>query len=125
METQEIISEGSLVASLGMTYIHLPVPFESPTAGHVLRFITLVSALAGEKIWIHCVVNYRASVFLYHFLTKASGFRKESSKTAILRQWEPTMTEVWRRILDLTAEEIGYVRPAVTQSYGRALPSKR
>ena len=96
-----IPEEGSIVAGLGMTYIPLPVPFDHPTAEHLRRFIGIMTALEGQKVWVHCVVNKRVSAFMYHYLTKVKGMDEGSSSSPILREWETDMSEVWRRFMNL------------------------
>ena len=68
-------NEGNLVASLGMTYIHMPVNFQTPRPTDVARFVGLMRSLDCEsgdfKIFVHCVVNFRVSAFMYHYLKLA------------------------------------------------------
>jgi protein tyrosine phosphatase (PTP) superfamily phosphohydrolase (DUF442 family) len=69
-------NEGHLVASLGMTYIHMPVNFQAPRAADVARFIVLMRSLNDQKddqkddhkIFVHCALNLRVSAFMYHYL---------------------------------------------------------
>ena len=60
-------NEGNLVASLGMTYIHMPVDFQTPRPTDVARFIGLMRSLDSEsgdsKIFVHCVVNFSCVCF--------------------------------------------------------------
>lgn len=60
-----IPEEGNIVASLGLSYFHIPVPFDQPTAEHVKKFIRLMKVLEGEKIFVHCALNARVSAFVY------------------------------------------------------------
>ncbi|MGB5275920.1 MAG: protein tyrosine phosphatase family protein, partial [Gammaproteobacteria bacterium] len=53
-----IPEEGNIVTALKMTYVHIPVPFESPTVKHLQAFMKIMSSFANDKIWVHCVVNY-------------------------------------------------------------------
>ena len=54
---QSIDREGSIVSSLGMTYVHLPVPFNAPTEEHLEEFSAFMDAMGGKKVWVHCIVN--------------------------------------------------------------------
>ena len=96
-----IPEEGSIVTALGMTYIHLPVPFEHPTPDHLKKFVGIMRALEGKKVWVHCVVNKRVSAFMYHYLTKVKGLDEESSTSPILREWEADMSDAWKRFMTL------------------------
>lgn len=100
-----IDNEGKIVTELGMAYFHLPIPFDNPTAEHVRLFCNIMSALKGNKIWVHCVMNYRVSVFMFHYLHKIEKLNKEESISPIFNHWQPDSN--WRRILALESDEIG------------------
>jgi len=65
-----IENEGKIITELGMIYFHLPVPFDKPTREHVRIFCRIMAALTGKKIWVHCIMNYRVSAFMFHYLNK-------------------------------------------------------
>jgi protein tyrosine phosphatase (PTP) superfamily phosphohydrolase (DUF442 family) len=44
-----IPTEGSVVTSLGMTYIHIPVPFDAPSEDHFAAFSGYMDTSSGEK----------------------------------------------------------------------------
>jgi len=82
-----IPEEGSLVASLGMQYINIPVPFEEPTVQHLEEFIGILKVLAKRRIWVHCEVNARASAFIFHYLTKVKGLPIDSANSPQMVKW--------------------------------------
>lgn len=92
-------NEGSLVTALGMSYHHIPVPFEAPTEAHLDQFKGLLRALAGRKVWVHCQVNARVSAFMYRYLREELGFDAEAATTPLLHKWRPRMDPVWRAFL--------------------------
>ena len=98
-----IPDEGSVVTGLGMTYVHIPVPFDAPTAGHLRQFTGAMRAFAGEKVWVHCVVNARVSAFLYQYLSKVRGLSETEARSPILDLWEPEMDQTWRNFLSMPA----------------------
>ncbi len=63
-----LLDEDSIITLLGMSYIHIPVPFDAPTASQLRQFINVMNAYPEQKIWVHCVANYRVSAFLYQYL---------------------------------------------------------
>lgn len=70
-----IPDEGNIVTALKLLYVHIPVPFDNPNVAHLHDYINVMDALSKQKVWVHCVVNYRASAFLYqywHIVNKAS-----------------------------------------------------
>lgn len=104
---RSIPEEGNIVAQQGMTYIHLPVPFDRPTTEHLKKFIHLMAALDGSRVWVHCVVNKRVSAFMYHYLTKVKGFDEQRAISPILSQWMPEMEEVWGKLMGIGREDLG------------------
>ena len=101
-----IPEEGNIVASLGMDYVHIPVPFDAPSAEHLRRFFGAMNTLEGEKVFVHCALNMRVSVFMYKYLTLVEGRAPVDSESPILAGWRNNMDEAWQGILDLTAQEI-------------------
>ena len=101
-----IAHEGQLVSAQGMSYIHLPVPFEAPTAAHLSQFCRLMEALEGQKILVHCQVNARVSAFMFKYLTLLKGVAPPQATTPLLTKWMPQMDDVWRDFLALTLEDI-------------------
>ena len=103
-------NEGNLVASLGMTYIHMPVDFQTPRPTDVARFIGLMRSLDSEsgdsKIFVHCVVNFRVSAFMYHYLKLAKGYTDEDARSPMFEKWAPYMDDVWANLLTWTQEDI-------------------
>ncbi len=102
-----IPEEGNIVAALGMSYFHIPVPFDQPTAEHVKKFFRVLNALEGEKVFVHCALNARVSAFMYKYLTLCKGQSAESSTSPLLRQWLPTMDAAWTSIMTLSASDVG------------------
>lgn len=101
-----IAEEGSIVTSLGMSYIHIPVPFDRPTVDHLRQFFGVMKAFDGKKVWVHCVMNWRVSAFMYHYLRIEKGWKEEDCRSPLLKEWEPGMDEVWRPFLNLDRDAI-------------------
>ena len=91
-----IANEGSIVTSLGMTYIHIPVPFDAPTDDQLAVFSGYMDTLESKKVWVHCIVSARVSAFLFCYLQKNRGLSAEQSATPLLEQWLPQMDNVWK-----------------------------
>ena len=90
--TSAIENEGSIVTSLGMTYIHIPVPFDDPGQTHLEQFLNIMKAFSAHKIWVHCAMNYRASAFLYLYLRIVEEKPVFEAKRALLTEWLPNET---------------------------------
>jgi protein tyrosine phosphatase (PTP) superfamily phosphohydrolase (DUF442 family) len=99
-----IPEEGNIVTSLKMTYVHVPVPFDAPDVFHLRDFIKVMGALSDRKVWVHCVVNYRVSAFLYQYYRLVHGAQQQEAKKVMLASWEPN--EIWQRFMALSSEEV-------------------
>ncbi|MEM7219139.1 MAG: protein tyrosine phosphatase family protein [Pseudomonadota bacterium] len=96
--TNAIPDEGARVSETGMTYVHIPVPFDAPTDTHQAHLDAVLDALSPAPVFVHCALNYRVSAFMYRHLT-ARGAPAEAARSRILDAWEPEMDDVWRRFL--------------------------
>ena len=92
---KSIANEGALVTGLGMTYIHIPVPFDAPDESHYERFAGYMDALSDAKVWVHCIVNARVSAFMFRYLQANRGYSPEQAQTPLLKAWRADMDEVW------------------------------
>ncbi|UCH39173.1 MAG: protein tyrosine phosphatase family protein [Gammaproteobacteria bacterium] len=104
-----IDDEGRLVTELGMNYFHLPVPFAQPTIAHLHRFFALLDAMQGEQLFVHCIMNYRVSAFMYHYLRLRRGLSEQQARSPILERWK--MEPQWRAIMRLEADDLQLSRP--------------
>ncbi len=100
-----IPEEGNIVTSLKMTYVHIPVPFDAPNASHLREFIKVMETFANQRVWVHCVVNYRVSAFLYQHQRLIHGAQPEEAKKVMLASWEPDI--IWQKFMALSYEEVG------------------
>ena len=101
-----IENEGSIVASLGMTYIHIPVPFEAPTPEHLRKFFRFMNGLSEEKVFVHCAVNARVSAFVFKYLTMEKKMQAEKATTPLLAQWLPQMNLIWKNFLSIEKSDL-------------------
>ena len=101
-----IENEGSIVASLGMTYIHIPVPFEAPTPEHLRKFFGFMNELSEEKVFVHCAVNARVSAFVFKYLTMERKMQAEKATTPLLAQWLPQMNLIWKNFLSIEKSDL-------------------
>ena len=99
-----IDQEGRLVTELGMNYYHLPVPFEHPTIDHVADFCKLMRSQQQSRIFVHCIMNYRVSVFMHHYLTCFEGYTAQQARSGIFDHWQ--IEPQWQKIMDLGTDEI-------------------
>ena len=95
--------EDKIVSKNGMMYIHIPITWKGPEVDRVKLFLTLLESLEKEhkKIFIHCIMNYRASVLMH--LYKKFVWKEKDMEFIAPTEYEPD--EVWQEILDMELEE--------------------
>jgi protein tyrosine phosphatase (PTP) superfamily phosphohydrolase (DUF442 family) len=81
--------EESLLAELGMAYHHVPVFFDAPTAEDHARFRDVMQSLAGVPTLVHCVLNYRVSVFTALYGEQCLGWSREQADALVADVWQP------------------------------------
>ena len=101
-----LASEGSIISHLGMTYVHIPVPWEAPKLSHLNQFIGIMKSLEPDKVWVHCVVNARVSAFNYHYLKSRLGLPEGECRSPLLEKWEPQMEPAWQQFLAIPSDQI-------------------
>ena len=99
-----IENEGALVTSFGMHYYHIPVPFQAPQVEHVRQFCRLLKTLDNYQVFIHCIMNYRVSAFMFHYLRKVRGYDIEQARSPIFEKWK--IEPQWQAIVDLKSEDL-------------------
>ena len=97
--------EGALVTALAMAYIHIPVPFDAPTGDHVRRFCHTMTAWADQPVFVHCIMNYRVSAFMFHYRHKVLGMDQSTSRSPMFQRWSPD--PVWQELLQRSADDLG------------------
>ncbi len=90
--------EDKIVSKNGMLYIHIPIVWEKPELQRLKLFLKILESLQNEdkKVFIHCIKNYRASVFILKY--KQSILKQTDAKLIAPKEYEPS--EVWQEIID-------------------------
>ena len=91
-------NERDLVTAQGMTYVHIPVVWESPTTQDLEQFFEVMGQNQDKKVFVHCAMNMRVSSFVFLYRVKRQSVPVEAARQALLKIWEPN--EVWRRFID-------------------------
>lgn len=99
-------NEGSIVSNLGMTYLHIPVPWDSPSSDHLNQYLGAMKSFEPKKVWVHCVVNARVSAFNYHYLKSRLELQESACRSPLLEKWEPQMEAVWQEFLNTPRSEL-------------------
>src|SRR5689334_7256470 len=89
--------EATLVAGLGMDYVHIPVEFGAPRLEDLQDFFDALERLRG-KVFVHCIANKRVSAFLFLYRVLKLGHPVAEAEMALHRIWTPD--EVWQAFID-------------------------
>jgi len=90
--------ERKTVESLGLSYQQIPVDWSEPTLQDFEDFVQLMKSYEGDKIYVHCEANYRASTFVYLYRVTQLGISPEIAKKDLLKIWQPN--ETWQGFIE-------------------------
>lgn len=107
--TNALPDEARLVAALGMTYVPIPVLWDKPTLDDLNAFFDALDMYAGRKVFVHCVLNWRVSTFMYLHRVIRLGIPRETAVWDMLSIWEPD--EIWSQFIADAFEFHGVERP--------------
>lgn len=93
-----LADEGSLVAGLGMTYVHIPVDFSQPTAADFDAFAGVLDAFRSRRVFVHCAMNMRVSAFVFVYRVLRGEATRAEAWHDLKAIWEPD--EVWARFIE-------------------------
>lgn len=90
--------EEELVTSLGMTFTNIKVDWGNPTMKNLEAFIGDMKEHSGEKVYVHCQANMRASAFVFLYRVTRLGVDKKQAKALLDSIWYPTGT--WHHFIE-------------------------
>lgn len=99
-----IEKEDEIVSDLEMNYIHIPVEFKEPTLQNLKDFIQILSSLSQRKVWVHCIMNYRVSAFMYVYHKYILQTPFDNIDLSVFEEWSPD--EQWQAIMKTPFEEL-------------------
>ena len=92
-----IADEGDIVTELGMCYVHIPVQWQQPMLEQFQLFATVMQQQCQRKVWVHCALNMRVSVFLYLYNSLYSDMAEEAALHTLNQVWQPD--ETWSQFI--------------------------
>ncbi len=96
---RDLPGEGSLVESLGMTYINIPVDWEAPTSEDLIAFEKAMDEHQGQKVLVHCHANFRATGFAALYRVRRLGWKLEAAYKDVLPIWNPEDYPAWNEFI--------------------------
>jgi protein tyrosine phosphatase (PTP) superfamily phosphohydrolase (DUF442 family) len=92
-----LADEQDLVTGQGMDYVHIPVVWEHPAQEDLARFFATLDRYQGQRVFVHCVLNMRVSVFVMLHGVLRRGIPLEQAMAEVYRIWEPD--PVWQEFI--------------------------
>ncbi|KZZ44859.1 hypothetical protein A3758_02625 [Oleiphilus sp. HI0118] len=93
-----LADEANTLSELGLRYTHIPVNFVRPSERKFEAFVKCMSESEGEKVWLHCAANMRASAFLFRYRTQVLGEDLEGAGADLQKIWTPL--GVWKTFIN-------------------------
>ena len=106
-----IPDEGGLVTQGGAAYVNIPVDWRAPTYEDFEFFSGILNQSTHEQILVHCMLNYRASMFTFLYRTVHQGVAPEDAYESVAAVWEPGDQWVEFGQMVLSRHGIGYQLP--------------
>jgi protein tyrosine phosphatase (PTP) superfamily phosphohydrolase (DUF442 family) len=94
--------ERALVEREGMEYVQLPVVWDAPTVENVEQFFAEMRSREGKRVFVHCAMNMRVSVFMYLYRVVVQNVSPAEAADDMHRIWTPN--ETWQRLIDQVLE---------------------
>ena len=91
--------EGSIVQSLGMDYVHIPVIWEKPARSDLERFMDEMDTRNGQRILVHCALNYRVSCFVALWQYSRGDWDAEACYDWMHQIWDPDEYPAWQAFI--------------------------
>ncbi len=101
---KDLANEGTLVESLGMKYINIPVDWEAPTQQNLEAFMNAMDEDRNKKVFVHCRANYRATGFITLYRIKRFGWKQDEAFKDLLRIWNPDEYPIWKKFIEENLE---------------------
>ena len=102
MSPNALADEAALAAAQGMEYVAIPVVWEEPTLDDLARFFAAMEANQTRTVFVHCVVNYRVSSFVYLYRVLRLGADPEEAMWDLRSIWEPD--ETWSTFIAMAMD---------------------
>ena len=92
-----LADEASSVKALGLDYIHIPVQFDAPTEGDLVKFFEAMEGHKDCRVWVHCAANMRVSAFLGLYWCIRGGWPEDRAFALLRDIWQPNA--VWTEFI--------------------------
>lgn len=98
-------NEGALVTKQGMRYVHIPVVWTEPKRSDFELFAHILNGHENSRVFTHCVVNMRASAFMFLYRIIYQDVEPVEAKRVMQEIWDPNA--VWEPFIDEILQDHG------------------
>ena len=85
--------ESEKLATAGIGYTYIPVPFDAPTDQHFEAFRAELAKIGDTPLHVHCIANYRVSAFYYRLNRDHRGMPEPEARALMHQQWAPEKSD--------------------------------
>jgi protein tyrosine phosphatase (PTP) superfamily phosphohydrolase (DUF442 family) len=93
-----ISNESSIVAGLGLNYIHIPVDFKAPALSDLQQFFEIMERHRNKHIFVHCALNRRVSSFMFLYRIIKCNLSVLEALRDLHAVWQPD--NIWQSFID-------------------------
>ena len=90
--------EQALVENEGMTYISIPIDWDTPTVENIEEVFAAMQANEGRRLFVHCALNMRVSACMYLYRVIREYIPPVQAIEDLHRIWTPNPT--WQKLMD-------------------------
>jgi len=90
--TTDQLSIDRQATDLGMSYVHIPVPWQAPSLVDYQTFAAVMNSQPGQKTLLHCQMNYRASAFSFLYRVLELDTSLDDATRDLFAVWTPDQT---------------------------------
>ena len=84
-----VANEGELVTETGASYLNIPVDWQNPAYADFELFSGVLNQSGDRQVLVHCMLNYRASLFTFLYRVVHEQVPAEEAFEAVAQVWEP------------------------------------
>lgn len=93
-----LADEAGEVRALGLDYVPIPVDFKQPQLTDLAAFLAAMDARTGQRVFVHCAYNWRASAFVYLYRRIRQLEAPATARADLEAVWQPD--DVWEAFIE-------------------------
>ncbi len=100
-EQFDLAGEEKVALQLGLRYYVVPLPVKEPSEAQALAFVALMTALKGDRVFVHCTSGGRAGSLMMIYLALAESMPQDKAEEEARRMGlrSPDLLEFARKVI--------------------------